>query len=122
MSSLKNSDDSFLVIIHKYLSHDPLFLPKFRENCAFLLLFTTFHPVIPYFFTFLFFFVIHHCKNSLSSLHIYVHYCTFCASLHVKTIPGGSPELLKLYHPRTGFTASNNYNRIILHVVYAGST
>src|SRR6218665_362766 len=27
---------------------------------------------------------IHHCKNTLSSLHIFVHHCTFCASLHVK--------------------------------------
>src|SRR6218665_827622 len=30
---------------------------------------------------------IHHCKSSLSSLHIFVHHCTFCASLHVKTCP-----------------------------------
>jgi len=30
---------------------------------------------------------IHHCKNNLSSLHIFVHHCTFCASLHVKTSP-----------------------------------
>jgi len=36
---------------------------------------------------FLYFFVIHHCKNSLSSLHIFVHHCTFCALLHVKTSP-----------------------------------
>ena len=35
-----------------------------------------------------YFFVIHQCKNSLSSLHIFVHHCTFCASLHVKTSPG----------------------------------
>src|SRR6218665_890681 len=100
----------------------PYFFQNSGKIVPFFYFFTTFHPVIPYFFIFLCFFVIHHCKNSLSSLHIYVHYCTFCASLHVKTIPGGSPELLKLYHPRTGFTASNNYNRIILHVVYAGST
>jgi len=26
-------------------------------------------------------------QNSLSSLHIFVHHCTFCASLHVKTSP-----------------------------------
>ena len=38
-----------------------------------------------------------HCTNSLSSLHISIHHCTFCASLHVKT----SPELAgshKLHH------------------------
>ena|SRR6218665_57600 len=33
---------------------------------------------------------IHHCKNTLSSLHIFVHHCTFCASLHVKTCPDGT--------------------------------
>ena len=33
-------------------------------------------------------FVIHHYKNRLSSLHIFVHHYTFCASLHVKTSPG----------------------------------
>src|SRR6218665_2630154 len=27
----------------------------------------------------------HHCKNSFSSLHLFVHHCTFCASLHVRT-------------------------------------
>src|SRR6218665_1895779 len=31
------------------------------------------------------FVLIHHCTNSLSSLHIFVHHCTFCASLHTKT-------------------------------------
>src|SRR6218665_1157039 len=37
-----------------------------------------------------YFFMIHHYKNSISSLHIFVHHCTFCASqrsLHVKTSP-----------------------------------
>ena len=29
-----------------------------------------------------------HCTNSLSSLHILIHHCTFCAQLHVKTSPG----------------------------------
>src|SRR6218665_151051 len=32
-------------------------------------------------------FLNHHCTNSLSSLHIFVHHCTFCASLHTKTSP-----------------------------------
>src|SRR6218665_1882199 len=35
----------------------------------------------------IYFFLIHHCTNSLSSLHIFVHHCTFCASLHTKTSP-----------------------------------
>jgi len=30
-------------------------------------------------------FIIAHFR---SSLHIFVHHCTFCASLHVKTSPG----------------------------------
>ena len=34
-----------------------------------------------------YFFMVHHCKNSLSSLHIFVHHCTLCASLHIKTSP-----------------------------------
>src|SRR6218665_1104541 len=33
----------------------------------------------------IYFFLIHHCTNSLSSLHIFVHHYTFCASLHTKT-------------------------------------
>src|SRR6218665_1418307 len=33
------------------------------------------------------FFLIHYCTHSLSSLRIFVHHCTFCASLHVKTSP-----------------------------------
>jgi len=33
------------------------------------------------------FFTIHQYKNRVSSLHIFVHHCTFCASLHIKTSP-----------------------------------
>src|SRR6218665_3000780 len=35
----------------------------------------------------IYFFLIHHCTNSLSSLHILVHHCTLRASLHTKTSP-----------------------------------
>src|SRR6218665_1122311 len=35
----------------------------------------------------IYFFLIHDCTNSLSSLHIFVHHCTFCTSLHTKTSP-----------------------------------
>src|SRR6218665_3945406 len=35
----------------------------------------------------IYFFLIHHCTKSLSPLHIFVHHCTFCASLHTKTSP-----------------------------------
>ena len=65
---------------------------------------THLHPIFPFrFYTLLstlvtvntaytfYFFLLHHCTNSLSSaLHIFVHHCTFCASLHVKTIPDPS--------------------------------
>src|SRR6218665_3969947 len=34
-----------------------------------------------------YFFSLHHCTDRFSSLHIFVHHCTFCASLHVKTSP-----------------------------------
>jgi len=27
-------------------------------------------------------------RNDLSSLHMFVHHCTFCVSVHVKTSPG----------------------------------
>jgi len=37
-------------------------------------------------------FLNHHCTNSLSSLHIFVHHCTFCASLHTKTSPARYPS------------------------------
>jgi|SRR6218665_4125202 len=72
ISSLKNSDDYF------YSS---------TLNTAFSTTFThlsTTHPI-------------HYCKNTLSSLHILVHHCTFCASLHVKTSPGlGDTALLSI--------------------------
>src|SRR6218665_3765512 len=35
----------------------------------------------------IYFVLIHHCTNSLSSLHIFVHHCTFWSSLHTKTSP-----------------------------------
>ena len=40
--------------------------------------------------------MLHHCKNILSSLHIFVHHCTFCASLHVKTSPDMVPPTTSL--------------------------
>jgi len=56
-------------------------------NSGILLLFSNFPP---HHTLFLYLFVIHHCKNRLSSLHIFVHHCTFCASVHVKTSPAFS--------------------------------
>src|SRR6218665_4041981 len=46
-----------------------------------------------------------HRTNSLSSLHIFVHHCTFCASLHTKTSPDQTQSLksptqvTKITHP-----------------------
>src|SRR6218665_2276375 len=42
----------------------------------------------------IYFFLIHHCTNSLSSLHIFVHHCTFCASLHTKTSPASMWQVI----------------------------
>src|SRR6218665_2942647 len=96
ISSLKNSDGLFWSST------------TIRGIFVFFLLFPTFHEITPYFFQnsvkifhlihqlLMTFFshqrqiglpLIHHCKNSLPSLHISVHHCTFCASLHVKTSP-----------------------------------
>src|SRR6218665_182400 len=44
--------------------------------------------------------LIHHYKNTLLSLHIFVHHCTFCASLHVKT----SPAIFKYINCRIGLS------------------
>src|SRR6218665_1985786 len=49
----------------------------------------------------IYFVLIHHCTNSLSPLHIFVHHCTFCASLHTKTSP--APEHIP-GHPNWSFT------------------
>src|SRR6218665_230757 len=43
-----------------------------------IVLHLSFYSYIPVFH----FFIIHHYKIRLSSLHIFVHHCTFCASLH----------------------------------------
>src|SRR6218665_2057615 len=79
ISSIKNSNDLLLVV-----------------NTEYTYFFTFFHS--PY---------IHHCKNTLSSLHIFVHHCTFCASLHVKTCPTVfyTAALVKLYVKRDGCLA-----------------
>src|SRR6218665_613641 len=100
--SLKNSDDLFFLVIA--LFHDLHTL--FFKSSAFLT--SLLHPFTPFyayptccftrFYTLLcalvttntplaiYFFLIHHCTNSLSSMHIFVHHCTFCASLHTKKI------------------------------------
>src|SRR6218665_25266 len=70
------------------------FQPKvcFKENSSLhsaqhdlflVVLHLSFYSYIPVFR----FFIIYHYKKRFSSLHIYVHHCTFCASLHVKISP-----------------------------------
>jgi len=80
---MKISDD-FFVINHRlcYLSilHLQMTFLKIILHLSFYLYVPVSH-----------FFVIHHYKSRISSLHIFVHHCTFCASLHVKT----SPVLMK---------------------------
>ena len=48
----------------------------------------------------IYFFLIHHCTNSLSSLHIFVHHCTFCASLHTKTSSAQVSLLARVDRPQ----------------------
>src|SRR6218665_1131112 len=99
ISCLKNSDYLYVLVIdHKscfllfsnFPRNNHLFLPKFRDKFSFhsskslmtanRFIFQLFHLSTPPP-------LIHHCKNSLSSLHIFVHHCTYCASLHVKRSP-----------------------------------
>jgi len=96
ISSLKNSDDLFwssttirgifvfFILFPNFPRNPPLFLPKSREKFSFHSsasddFFSHRQQIgLP---------LIHQCKNNLSSLHISVHHCTFCASLHVKASP-----------------------------------
>src|SRR6218665_1001435 len=55
---------------------------RFSRYCTILFALVTVHTARTIYFV-----LIHHCTNSLSSLHIFVHHCTFCASLHNKTSP-----------------------------------
>jgi len=86
----KNSGQPFYILFYLTLTislatnnaiHAPEIYkwPFFRRFTSYMILF------IPVNIHGLYFFSIHHCKNSLSSVHIFVHHCTFCASLHVKT-------------------------------------
>ena len=61
-------------------TNDVIVRPKFTDDLCLVVLYFSFYFNVP-----VFFFVIYHYKNRLSSLHIFVHLCTFSASLHVKT-------------------------------------
>src|SRR6218665_4059568 len=54
------------------------FLVIDRKWCYFFCFYFNFPPHPP---LFLYFFVIHHCKNSLSPLHVFVHHCTLKQAL-----------------------------------------
>src|SRR6218665_614057 len=54
----------------------------FSRFCTLLCALVTVHTAYT-----IYFILIHHCTNSLSSLHFFVHHCTFCASLHTETSP-----------------------------------
>src|SRR6218665_2907984 len=79
LPSFTDDDSYFLLVtpltpsIHTRM----LFSPFYALLCA---LVTKNTPYAIYFF------LIHHCTNSLSSLHIFVHHCT----VHTKTSPGRS--------------------------------
>src|SRR6218665_965316 len=68
----------FLHTIHPYIYTHMLLSRFYILLCALVTVDTAYT---------IYFFLIHHCTNGLSSLHIFVHHCTFCASLHTKTSP-----------------------------------
>jgi len=64
----------------------------FSRFCTLLCVLVTVHIAHTIYFV-----LIHHCINSLSSLHIFFHHCTFCASLHTKTSPAAGISTLQCY-------------------------
>ena len=87
---LKKSDDFFLVLA-LFWTRWWLLFPILLYTHAYC--FSRFYTLLCALVTInaacaIYLFLVHHCTNSLSSLHIFVHYCTFCASLHTKTSPG----------------------------------
>src|SRR6218665_1631302 len=84
---------SYFLLFSNFPRPKSLFLPKFFH---FILKNSDDFSVVGYFSTFSHISTpspfIHHCKNTLSSLHTFVHHCTFCASLHVKTCPVTSED------------------------------
>jgi len=67
ISSLKNLDDLFLVV----------------ETKCYVKLFSTFSTPSSY---------LHRCQKHHFITNIFVHHCTFCTSLHVKTCPEQAPS------------------------------
>src|SRR6218665_891682 len=104
--SVKNFDDFFLVItfftifcpsVFSYFTHDESYsyfcalytpTPYIHTHMLFSRFYTLLCALVTVYTAFtIYFFLIHHCTSSLSSLHIFVHNCTFCASLHTKWSP-----------------------------------
>src|SRR6218665_2253543 len=100
------SDDFFLVItfftifcpsVFSYFTHDESYsyfcalytpTPYIHTHMLFSRFYTLLCALVTVYTAFtIYFFLIHHCTSSLSSLHIFVHNCTFCASLHTKWSP-----------------------------------
>src|SRR6218665_3785591 len=82
----------FLVIITSFYNPIPISCALYTPYIHTHMLFSRFYTLLCALVTVhtaytIYFFLIHHCTNSLSSLHIFVHHCTFCASLHTKTSP-----------------------------------
>src|SRR6218665_2682225 len=69
----------YLNIMHPLVLHTHMLVSRFCTLLCALVAVNTAYTI--------YFFLIHYCTNSLSSLHIFVHHCTFCASLHTKTSP-----------------------------------
>src|SRR6218665_856923 len=97
--SLKKSDNLFLSSTFFRISAFPFY--------TLLSTLITVNTTYPFYF-----FLLHHCTNRLSPLHIFVHHCTFCASLHVKTSPGPL-DYDFVINPASSYTYYRPYNIIL---------
>ena len=87
-----------------------IYMYMYTPTCFFSFLHLTFYSRNSKYYTCAFyFFLFHPCTNRLSSLHIFVHHCTFCAPLHVRASPAYSVHL---------FVKHVSYGR--LYTVYEG--
>jgi len=59
-----------------------------------------------------YFFLLHHCTNSLSSQHFFVQHCTFCASLHVRASPAGAVIWIEISVPCAHILRLWNYQSV----------
>ena len=105
-------------LVH-FLNHPPkwsyfdCFSPTFSKNFPFsaLRILMTL-PVFSLRLQIVVFWLLHRCKNTLSSLRIFIHHCTFCASLHVRTCPARCPPSYVEFKKNEVTIAPSLWNRL----------